>query len=150
MFYLPLSFSFCIFLLLHNFIIRLRHYEWTNENVSYFLTNQSKRKTSIDIKVTRKPKPTKNNTRPYLNEIPTHFIHEIKTKGYDVIGVNLLLPKLMKFLPKNRRNRSLLYYCFACNCRLLAAGFTRPNRGGLLAGYRLSCANSEKTRARNN
>ena len=58
----------------------LRHYELTNENVSYFLTNQSKRKTSIDIKVTRKPKPTKNNTRPYLNEIPAHFIHEIKTK----------------------------------------------------------------------
>ena len=56
-----------------------------------FLTNQSKRKTSIDIKVTRKPKPTKNNARPYLNEIPTHFIHEIKTKGYDVIGVNLFL-----------------------------------------------------------
>ena len=51
----------------------LRHYELTNENVSYFLTNQSKRKTSIDIKVTRKPKPTKNNTRPYLNEIPAHL-----------------------------------------------------------------------------
>ena len=33
----------------------LRHYELTNENVSSFLTNQSKRKTSIDIKVTRKP-----------------------------------------------------------------------------------------------
>ena len=65
-----------------------------------FLTNQSKRKTSIDIKVTRKPKPTKNNTRPYVNEIPAHFIHEIKTKGYDVIGVNVFLPKLMKFLPK--------------------------------------------------
>ena len=72
----------------------LRHYELTNENVSYFLTNQSKRKTSIDIKVTRKPKPTKNNTRPYLNEIPTHFIHEIKTKGYDVISVNLFLRTL--------------------------------------------------------
>ena len=65
-----------------------------------FLTNQSKRKTSIDIKVTRKPKPTKNNTRPYLNEIPTHFIHEIKTKGYDVIGVNLFLRTLMGFLRK--------------------------------------------------
>ena len=64
-----------------------------------FLTNQSKRKTSIDIKVTRKPKPTKNNTRPYLSEIPTHFIHEIKTKGYDVIGVNLFLRTLMRFLP---------------------------------------------------
>ena len=65
-----------------------------------FLTNQSKRKTSIDIQVTRKPKPTKNNTRPYLNEIPTHFIHEIKTKGYDVIGVNVFLLTLMRFLLK--------------------------------------------------
>ena len=78
----------------------LRHYELTNENVSYFLTNQSKRKTSIDIKVTRKPKATKNNTRPYLNEIPTHFTHEIKIKDYDVIGVSLFLLKLMKFLRK--------------------------------------------------
>ena len=82
----------------------LRHYELTNEKVSYFLANQSKRKTSIDIKVTRKPKPTKNNTRPYLNEIPTHFIHDIKAKGYDVIGVNLFPPKLMKFLPKKGFN----------------------------------------------
>ena len=67
----------------------LRHYELRNENVSYFLTNQSKTKTFIDLKVTRKPKPTKNSTRPYLNEIPVYFIHEIKTKCYDVIGVNL-------------------------------------------------------------
>ena len=55
---------------------------------SYFLTNQSKTKTFVDLKVTRNPKPTKNSTRPYLNEIPAHFTHEIKTKGYDVIGVN--------------------------------------------------------------
>ena len=78
----------------------LRHYELTNENVSYFLTNQSKTKTFIDLKVTRKPKPTKNSTRPYLNEIPAHFTHEIKTKGYDVIGVNSFLRKLMTFLSK--------------------------------------------------
>ena len=70
----------------------LRHYELTNENVSYFLSNQSKRKTSIDIKLTRKPKTTKNNTRPYLNEIPAHFIHDIKTIAYDLIGVNLSPP----------------------------------------------------------
>ena len=67
----------------------IRQYELTNENVSYFLTNQSKTKTFIDLKVTRKPKPTKNSTRPYLNEIPVYFIHEIKTKGYDVIGVKV-------------------------------------------------------------
>ena len=56
----------------------LRHYELTNENVSYFLTNQSKTKTFVDLKVTRKPKPTKNRTRPYLNEIPAHFTYKIK------------------------------------------------------------------------
>ena len=75
----------------------LRQYELTNKNVSYFLTNQSKTKTFIDLKVTRKPKPTKNSTRPYLNEIPAHFTHEIKTKGYGVIGVNLSHFKLMRF-----------------------------------------------------
>ena len=35
-------------------------------------------------------------------EIPAHFIHEIKTKGYDVIGVKAFLRKLMKFYRKNR------------------------------------------------
>ena len=78
----------------------LRHYELTNENVSYFVTNQSKTKTFIDLKVTRKPKPTKNSTRPYLNKIHAHFTHEIKTKGHDIMGVNLFLRKLMKFLRK--------------------------------------------------
>ena len=75
----------------------LGHYELINENVSYFLTNQSKTKTFIDLKVTRKPKPTKNSRRPYLYEIPVHFTHEIKTKGYDVIGVDLFHFKLMRF-----------------------------------------------------
>ena len=88
----------------------LRHYELTNENVSYFLTNQSKAKTFIDLKVTRKPKPTKNSTRPYLNEIPAHFTYETKTKGYGVIGVNLFLRKLMRSLPKKRPNQCTLYY----------------------------------------
>ena len=69
---------------LTNSTLLLRQYELTNKNVSYFLTNQSKTKTFIDLKVTRKPKPTKNSTRPYLNEIPAHFIHEIKTIAYDV------------------------------------------------------------------
>ena len=41
-----------------------------------------------------------NEIPPQVNEIPQHFIHEIKTKGYDVIGVNLFLPKLMRFLPR--------------------------------------------------
>ena len=54
----------------------------------------------IDLKVTKKTvkqvKLTKNSTRPYLNEIPAHFIHEIKTKGYDAIGVNVFPHKLMR------------------------------------------------------
>ena len=89
----------------------LRQYELTNKNVSYFLTNQSKTKTFIDFKVTRNPKPTKNSKLTYLYEIPQHFIHEIKTIAYDVIGVNLLLPKLMNSCPKKRLIQSLLYYC---------------------------------------
>ena len=44
-------------------------------------------------------KPTKNSTRPYLNEIPAHFTHEIKTKGYDVIGANVFHFKLMTDIP---------------------------------------------------
>ena len=43
--------------------------------------------------------PPNNSTWPYLNEIPTHFAHEIKT-GNDVIADNIFLPSLMRFLPK--------------------------------------------------
>ena len=39
-------------------------------------------------------------------EIPAHFIHEIKTKGYDVIGVKAFLRKLMKF---HRKKPSLAH-----------------------------------------
>ena len=34
------------------------------------------------------------------NEIPAHFIHEIKTKRYDVIDISIFLRKLIKFLRK--------------------------------------------------
>ena len=82
--------------------VLLRHYELTNESVSYFLTHQSKTKMFIDLKVTRKAKPTRNGTRPYLNEIP-------------VIGVNLFQFKLMRFhlKKKNRIIRSLPHYLTA-------------------------------------
>ena len=36
------------------------------------------------------------------------FIHEIRTKGYDVIGINVLRRKLMRFLRKED-NSVLLY-----------------------------------------
>ena len=36
------------------------------------------------------------------NEIPLHFIREIKTKGNDVIGVNVFPLKLMRFPLKKR------------------------------------------------
>ena len=39
-------------------------------------------------------KPTKNSTWP------VHFICEIKTKGYDVIGVNVFHTKLIKSTKK--------------------------------------------------
>ena len=36
----------------------------------------------------------------YLNEIPPHFIHEIMTKGYEVICVNIFLRRKMRFSRK--------------------------------------------------
>ena len=54
----------------------------------------------IDLKVTRSPKPTKNSTRPYLNEISAHFTHEIKTKGYDVIDKPVKLDILNEIPPQ--------------------------------------------------
>ena len=35
-----------------------------------------------------------NREWPYLSEIPAHFIHEIKTKGYEVIGVHVFHTKI--------------------------------------------------------
>ena len=40
-------------------------------------------------------KKQKRHTRPYLNEIPSHFINEIKAKGYKVIGFNVFLISLL-------------------------------------------------------
>ena len=120
----------------------LRHYELTNENSSYFLTNQSKTKTFIDLKVTRKPKQTKNSTRPYLNEIP----YEIKTKGYNVIGVNLFFRKLMRFLSKKRPNRCVLYYFddtrlyVSGNVNFLSSSFVQAMSWWLGALQMASCA----------
>ena len=46
----------------------------------------------------------------YLYEIPAHIIHEIKTKGYDVIGVNVIHRILMRFQRKRGINRCLPHY----------------------------------------
>ena len=40
----------------------------------------------------------------YLYEIPAHFIHELKTKGYDLISVNVFHRKLMRFQRKKGVN----------------------------------------------
>ena len=40
----------------------------------------------------------------HANEIPAHFIHEIKTIAYDVSDVNLFPPTLVRFLPKKGVN----------------------------------------------
>ena len=62
--------------------------------------------TAIHLKIEQDiiDKPVKldilNDIPPQVNEIPQHFIHEIKTKGYDVIGVNLFLRTLMRILRK--------------------------------------------------
>ena len=37
-------------------------------------------------------------------------MHELKTKGYDVIGVNIILRKLMRFLHIKEFIRCALYY----------------------------------------
>ena len=41
--------------------------------------------------------------------IPGHFIHEIKTTGNDVIGVNVFPLKLMRFPLKKRFIQSLYH-----------------------------------------
>ena len=97
----------------------LRHHELITENVSYFLMNQTK------TKIFTKPVKDSGSVVSIVleiqkredDEIPVYFtIHEIKTKGYDIIGVNLLLRKLMRFLCKKMDNSVptilLLIYIF--------------------------------------
>ena len=79
----------------------LRRHELTNENVSYFLINQSKTKTFTGLFCIRIQKREET-------EIPAHFIHEIKTQGYDVIGVNVFPRKLMRF-PRKKSLTVALY-----------------------------------------
>ena len=43
------------------------------------------------------------------DEISAHFIHKIKTKGYDVIGVNVFHFTLMDSTSKNHVIRSLYH-----------------------------------------
>ena len=82
----------------------IRYHELTNENVSYSLVNQSKTKIFTNQKITKnlQNKSTMvcllfsnllERQKREDNEIPSHLIHEIKTKGYDVIGVQAFLGK---------------------------------------------------------
>ena len=56
-------------------------------------------------KRTQRPKATTSSAlmySPQVNKIPLHFIHEIKTKGYDVIGVKFFHPQVNEIPPQER------------------------------------------------
>ena len=69
-----------------------------NQYMILFLVfvKETKSNTFIVLKIIRKPVQSvnrpKNSPWPYLNEIPPHFIHGVKTKEYDVIVVNVFHP----------------------------------------------------------
>ena len=46
---------------------------------------------------------------PQINKIPPHFIYEIKTKGYDVINVNVLqVTQINEIPPQKEKVNSVL------------------------------------------
>ena len=47
------------------------------------------------------------------NEIPSHSVHGLRIKGYDIIGVNIFHFTLMRFHFKARIIQCLLYYLLA-------------------------------------
>ena len=65
-------------------------------------TNHDRHKIKIEHDIIDKPVKLDilNEIPPQVNEIPAHFIHEIKTIAYDVSDVNLFPPTLMRFAPK--------------------------------------------------
>ena len=126
MLYLPLSFSFFIFLLLHNFIILLSQfflfpffpppppphfYCFPSTTATFLLFSLHHHHRHISIVFPPPPPPPHLYDKPVkldiLNEIPSqvneilaYFIHEIKTIAYDVSDVDLFPPTLMRFPPK--------------------------------------------------
>ena len=49
------------------------------------------------------------------NEISVNYIHEIKIKGYDIKGVNVVLRKLVRFLRiKTKGYDVIVVYEFQC------------------------------------
>ena len=68
----------------------------THNKINYDITH---------LKITKKNcKTGSTNTSPYLSQISVYFIHEIKTKGYNVIGVNSFTLKFMRFQRKKGVN----------------------------------------------
>ena len=50
-----------------------------------------------------------------VNEIPVNYTHEIKIKGYDFKGVNVVLRKLVRFLRiKTKGYDVIVVYEFQC------------------------------------
>ena len=50
-----------------------------------------------------------------VNEIPVNYTHEIKIKGYDFKGVNVVLRKLVRFLRiKTKGYDFIVVYEFQC------------------------------------
>ena len=75
------------------------------KTVLSFQITQSKTNTFTNLNVTRKPvRPVKSLKNKIANDhIYTRFLrifYDIKTKGHDVVGVNMFLRKIMRFLRK--------------------------------------------------
>ena len=52
-----------------------------------------------------------------VNEIPVNYIHEIKIKGYDFKGVNVVLRKLLRFLRINTKGYDVIVV-YQLQCKL--------------------------------
>lgn len=75
------------------------------KTVLSFQITQSKTNTFTNLNVTRKPvRPVKSLKNKIANDhIYMRFLrifYDIKTKGHDVVGVNMFLRKIMRFLRK--------------------------------------------------
>ena len=75
-----------------------------NTILNFWSTNQ-KTKTFIDLKPV---KPPKDSTLLYIDEISPHLIHDVKTKGYVVMSVNVF----PSYVSANRKrpNQSIQYF----------------------------------------
>ena len=84
-------------------LIGCRPFKWLENSVETIKVQpwkcETTRKTFLGLKHVQQARSSHlKSTSSYPNKISQQFINDIKTKGYDVMGVNAFICKVMRFI----------------------------------------------------